>query len=117
MKPVSLLVVDDNDKMRARLCSLLACVNDLKVIGESKDGEDAIIKSGHLHPDVILMDITMPKLDGIKATEAIKKTNPDTRVVIFSAYDDREQAKAAGVDSYLLKGDPIEKILKCIKTR
>ncbi len=104
--------------MRAQLRALFDITDGIQVVGESGDGADAVSKSHDLQPDVVLMDIRIPKLDGINATRVIKQDNPDTRVVIFSAFDNkkyRREAKAAGASDYLLKGDPIERIIGCIK--
>jgi len=119
MKPLRLLVVDDNDLARTKLCSLFACEEEIELVGQGRNGEEAVLQNQVLRPDIVVMDIKMPGMDGIEATKAIKQSNPDAKVVICSAYDDEEhrvKAKAAGAGAYFLKGDPVEDLIRDIKS-
>jgi len=104
--PARVLVVDDEPDMREALTDLLSG-SGFDIVGSACDGEEAVGLSASLHPDLVLMDLRMPGMDGIEATRHIKEQAPDTQVLILSAYDDSELRLAAadvGIYCYLVKG-------------
>jgi DNA-binding NarL/FixJ family response regulator len=106
MKPIRVFLADDHDLVRAGIRSLLQTINDVEVIGEAADGREAIRLLQELRPDVVLMDVMMPGLNGLEATERIVKEHPSVRVIILSMNAAEEfvlQAIRAGASGYLLK--------------
>jgi two-component system, NarL family, response regulator NreC len=100
------LIADDHALVREGIAAFLKLCDDIEVIGEASDGIEAIEKANKLHPDIIIMDINMPKLGGLEATIEIKKTHPDIKVLVLTQYEDREYISRflkAGVSGYLLK--------------
>jgi len=100
------LVVDDTSSIRTELRALLEDAG-LTVVGEASHGAEGVTLARELRPDVVVMDVRMPILDGIAATGYITRDLPETRVVVFSVYDDQdleEAAWAAGASSFLTKG-------------
>ncbi|MFC1935807.1 response regulator [Chloroflexota bacterium] len=90
MTKVRVLVVDDHAIMRQGVSALLAMQDDIEVVGEASDGREAISKADQLKPDVVLMDIVLPLMDGLEATRRIHRMNPKIRVLILTQYDTRE---------------------------
>ena len=114
---VRVLVADDHDLFREGLRQLLETVPTVTIIGEAADGQEAIQRVAELHPDVVLMDINMPRMDGIRATEYIVKHFPDTNVVVLTMYQDDEyaiHAIRAGAKSYLLKNSRSDEVIRAI---
>lgn len=106
MKPITVLLAEDHTIVREGLRSLLNLEPDIQVIGEAENGRKAVKMSGHLVPDVVVMDIAMPLLNGLEATRQILRTAPATRILILSAYSDDayvEQAMALGASGFLVK--------------
>jgi NarL family two-component system response regulator LiaR len=106
MQKIRVLLADDHDLVREGTRELLAREEDLWVVAEAGDGEEAVRLTIEHHPDVVLMDIAMPKLNGIEATQRIKECCPSTAVLILTAYDDDQYIFAlleAGAAGYLLK--------------
>lgn len=102
---MKILLADDHALFRAGLASLLKLWG-LEVVGQASDGEEAITRVRELHPDLVLMDITMPRLNGLEATRAIKAAFPDVKVVIITVSDDEHdlfEAIKSGAEGYLLK--------------
>ena len=100
------LIADDHALVREGIATFLKLCDDIEVVGEASDGIEAIEKTNKLHPDIIIMDINMPKLGGLEATIEIKKTHPDIKVLVLTQYEDREYISRflkAGVSGYLLK--------------
>jgi len=91
MQKIRVLVVDDHTIVRDGICSLLALVSDIEIVGEASNGKEAVNKVRDLAPDVVLMDIAMPAINGLEATRRIRKDCPHTRVLALTQYDDREQ--------------------------
>ena len=116
------LIVDDYPGVREGLRFLLSSHQDFDIVGEAGDGLEAIELVGELHPDLVLMDMSMPRMDGMTAIREIKKKWPKTLVLAFSIHKSPEYVFAtliAGADGYILKDDPwtdlitsIENILK-----
>jgi DNA-binding NarL/FixJ family response regulator len=106
--PPRILVVDDDQGFREMLRDFLAD-DGFDVIGEAPDGAEAFSLAERLHPDVVLMDLRMPKMDGLEATRRIKAVLPITQVIMLSAYEDpalKRGAEEVGVYCYLIKGCP-----------
>src|SRR3972149_6563110 len=93
--PIKVMIVDDQRLFRQGLRSLLEQERDLVVVGEAADGQDAFTLAGNTNPDIILMDVEMPKLDGIKATEMILERNRDVKILILSVHNEDERVIAA----------------------
>ena len=101
-----MLVVDDHKVVRSGLEQLLATTDDIELVGTASNGYEAIAAVERLHPDVVLMDLSMPELDGIDATRRISAEHPDSRVLVLTSFSDQSrilEALSAGADGYLLK--------------
>jgi DNA-binding NarL/FixJ family response regulator len=117
MKKITLLLCDDHNVVRAGLLSLLKGAEDIEVIGQAENGPGAVAEAARLQPDVILMDIAMPLLNGVEATRRIVTEFPAAKVLMLSSYDDDQhlqQAVAAGAAGYLLKETAAEDLLLAI---
>src|SRR6266567_1671208 len=104
--PIRILLADDHTILRAGLKMMLNAQPDMEVVGKAQDGRQAIQESQRLQPDVVLMDITMPDINGIEATRQIKKLSPDMKVLILTMHEHDEyvfQALRAGAAGYMLK--------------
>jgi DNA-binding NarL/FixJ family response regulator len=116
---VRVLVVDDDDLMRAGLRSVLASDETIEVVGEASDGRAAVVSATGLRPEVVLMDIRMPALDGISATREVLSVLPETKVVVLTTFEDDEYvfgALAAGASGFLLKRTRPEDLISAIHT-
>jgi DNA-binding NarL/FixJ family response regulator len=116
---IRVLVVDDHATFRAGLRALLATLPDVRLVGEAGGGEAAIEVARELQPDVLLMDIDMPGLDGLSATRAIVETSPHIAVVVLTMFDDADlvfAALRAGARGYLLKGADRAELARAIRT-
>jgi len=119
MEKIKVLVVDDHAIMRDGIRALLSLDSDIEIIGEAGDGREAIKKAEELSPDVIIMDIAMPEMDGLEATRRILKQNPKARIIILSQYDDREyvlSAIKAGSAGYVPKRALGSELVSAIRT-
>ncbi|MDI3340266.1 MAG: response regulator transcription factor [Sphaerobacter sp.] len=115
---IRILVVDDHPVVREGLVAILEAQDDLTVVGEAGDGDEAVRQYQALRPDVVLMDLAMPGTDGVQAIQEIKRFDPDAHVVVLTAYDTDErilQAVQAGASGYLLKGAPREEIFRAVR--
>jgi hemolysin D len=115
---ISVLLVDDQNSIRQKLQLSLASESGLEIIGSAVDGESAIAQVKDLHPDIALIDIEMPVMNGLEATEVIKQNFLSTNVIILSSYDSNEyidQALKAGAKGYLLKNTPTTEIVHAIR--
>jgi DNA-binding NarL/FixJ family response regulator len=118
MTEINLLIVDDLEHVRQGLRTILELAGGLVVVGEACDGLEAIRQVDQLRPDVVLMDLAMPQMDGLEATERIKAQHPGTGVVMISIHDGeevRERATKAGVDAFLAKGTDTEILIQIIQ--
>ncbi|MGO4888054.1 response regulator [Anaerobacillus sp. MEB173] len=115
---IKILVVDDHVVVRSGLKTLLNGKNQMEVIGEASEGDEAIKKALELHPDVVLMDLSMPHgKNGLTATEELKKLLPETAILILTMHDDEEylfRAIHVGASGYILKSAPHEELLSAI---
>jgi DNA-binding NarL/FixJ family response regulator len=115
---ISLLVAEDHSVMRRGLVELLSVADDLEVVGTAANGAEAIELAEELRPDVVLMDISMPDVDGIRATGAILEARSETRVVMLTAFSDRDRVVAAldaGAIGYLLKDSEPQEVLDAVR--
>jgi DNA-binding NarL/FixJ family response regulator len=115
---ISVLLVDDHTIVREGLSSLLNSVEGITVVGDAADGRMAIAETQRLEPDVVVMDIAMPELNGISATEQICRVRPATGIVILSVYfslDHISMALKAGAKGYLLKGSASGDVVDAIR--
>ena len=106
MKKTTILIADDHSIVRMGLSALLGYQPDFKVVGEAEDGEEAVAKAIELKPDVVIMDLVMPKMDGAEATRAIRSECPDTKVLILTTFGtsaDVARAVSAGASGALMK--------------
>ena len=106
MDKIRVLLVDDHAIMRDGIRALLSLQEDIEIIADASNGTEAVETTLHLHPDVVLMDIAMPGMDGLEATRRISKQNPKTKVLILTQYDNKEyilSAIKAGSSGYLPK--------------
>jgi len=116
--PISILIVDDHEVVRNGVRSYLETLPQFTVVGEAASGADAIRMVGDLIPDVVLMDLIMPGLDGIETTREIRKISPRTQVVVLTSYHEDEHifpALKAGAISYILKDMKMEKLADAIQ--
>ena len=113
---IKVLIVDDHHVVREGLRRILELEKGIKVVGEAKNGEEAITTADSLSPDVVIMDLKMPGMDGIATTREIKQRLPNVNVLILTLYaeDFVKQAIEAGVSGYLLKDSDCEQITKAI---
>jgi DNA-binding NarL/FixJ family response regulator len=111
-EPIKVLVVDDHQMVRAGIVALLAATADVVVVGQAGDGCEAVDVAARTLPDVVLMDLSMPRLDGVEATRRILEEEPATKVVVLTSFSDRQrvsEALTAGAVGYLLKDcEPVD---------
>lgn len=118
MAKVRILLADDHTIVRKGIRSLLDDVHSFEVVGEAEDGRDAVTQAEQLHPDVILMDHTMPRLNGLEATRMIRKRLPDAKILILTMHNDEEyilQFLQAGADGYLVKQSAPTELVQAIQ--
>ena len=114
------LIVDDSPQVRQELRTLLPLAGDIEIVGEAADGQEAIQMAGALCPQVILMDLEMPVLDGYEATRQIKALSPSCRVVALTVHGDesaRQKAMQAGADLFLVKGVSVKALVGAVSER
>lgn len=112
-----IVIVDDVSEVRQELRTVLTLSCPVEVVGEAEDGLEAIEKVRALHPEIVLMDLEMPHLDGYQATQQIKAEYPACRVIALTIHgyeEARQRAFQAGVDAFIVKGEPVEYLIKAI---
>src|SRR6185369_3509502 len=116
---IKVLIVDDHPVVRKGLQSCLSSKDNLKIVGEASDGNDAVRKVKELQPDIVLMDISMPNMDGLAVTEALRKQAPQVKVLVLSMEGKRDAVLRiikAGARGYVLKDAPPEELVRAIET-
>ena len=119
MKKIKILVADDHALLRVGLNTMLNAQPDMVVVGEASNGRDAVVRAKELRPDVVVMDLMMPKLNGAEATRQIVEALPDVKIIILTSYGtsaDLARAMANGAVGAQMKGSPIDEIIKAIRT-
>lgn len=117
-EPIRVLLVDDHAVVRSGLSAFLMVADDLTLVGEAGSGEQAIAQCQALHPDVVLMDLVMPGMDGAQATEAIRERWPDIQVIALTSFKERELVEGAleaGAIGYLLKNVSATELANAIR--
>jgi len=118
MEPVKILIADDHPVVREGLSAMLNKEADIQVVGEAENGAQAINKAKELQPDIVLMDLRMPEVDGVEAMRQIRGENPDIQFIVLTTYDNDEyifKGIEAGARAYLLKDAPREELFKAIR--
>lgn len=118
METVKIMVVDDHTLVRESLATALRVSHEIEVVGTAGSGREALEKAKSLRPDVILMDIKMPKMNGIKACRLIKNALPETNIIMLTVMDDEAsviEAVSAGASGYVLKSMPVNELVKAVK--
>jgi two-component system, NarL family, response regulator LiaR len=113
-----ILIADDHAMLREGMRELLEQEKDFELVGEAADGEEAVKQAGELKPDIVIMDIVMPKLNGVDATKQIKQVSPATAILILTAYSDIRYIIGlleVGACGYLLKNSPGKDVVKAVR--
>lgn len=118
MDPIRILIAEDQTIVREALCKLLDFEEDIEVVGEAKNGLEAISRVKDFVPDIVLMDINMPEVDGVEATRVIKKESPHTKIIILTVHKEEEHlfsAIKAGAIGYIVKETSSKNLLETIR--
>jgi two-component system chemotaxis response regulator CheY len=110
----SVLIVDDSAFVRKALCETFRREDDLDVCGEAENGRDAIEKARQLHPDLIVLDLSMPVMNGLDAARVLRRLMPSVPLIMYSAFGDRyleEQARLIGISSLISKSEPVAALI------
>ena len=117
-EPVTVFIVDDHAVVRRGIRALLEAEDDFLVVGEAGSGGEAVLLAADLAPDVVLMDLVMPGIDGVEATRLLKQRSPRSQVIVLTSYHEDEQifpAIRAGALSYLLKGVGLDELTEAVR--
>ncbi len=118
-EPIRVLIVDDHEVVREGLRNFLELQDGMEIAGEAGDGEEGVALAGELQPDVVLMDLVMPKVGGVEAMRALRERVPGTRVIVLTSFIDDEHvlpAMRAGAAGYLLKNVQPQELARAIRT-
>ena len=118
MNPITVILVDDHDVVRTGLRSFLNTQEDVKVVAEARNGEDAILRADEFKPDLVIMDITMPGMDGLEATRKLKARNPECLVLALTVHEDKQyfmEMLAAGASGYITKQAAADDLVAAIR--
>jgi len=118
MKKIRILIADDHSIVRSGLRSVFRTMREFEVVGEASNGEEAVRMAAKLKPDVVIADISMPKMNGIEATKIIKRENPQMKVLILTIHDNEEyiyEVIRAGADGYALKDAEKQEIFTAVR--
>jgi DNA-binding NarL/FixJ family response regulator len=118
VEKVKILVADDHPVVREGLVAILSTQPDFEVVGEATSGREVVRMVDDLHPQVILLDLEMPEMDGVQALQHVHRVHPQVHAIVFTAFDTDERILAAvraGAKGYLLKGAPREEIFKAVR--
>ena len=113
-----IMLVDDHAMMRAGIERLIVSRTDMEVVGQAENGRIAVELAAELNPDVIIMDVSMPEMDGIEATRLIKSRNPNTKIIALSLFDKPEYVTGmidAGASGYVCKNNVVEELIGAIQ--
>jgi DNA-binding NarL/FixJ family response regulator len=117
MPNLRVLIADDHEAVRKGVAGILESRGDIEICGEAANGEEAVRKAHELNPDLIIMDFTMPVMDGLEASRRILKVAPETPILMFSMHKMEtltEQAKNAGTRGFVTKGESAENLLRAV---
>ena len=117
-EPIKVLIVDDHPIVRSGLATMLQAFDDLELVGDASSGSIALAKCQEVTPDVILMDMVMPEMDGLETTRAILEQHPTVKIIILTSFSEKDMvqdALEAGATSYLLKDAPIDELADTIR--
>lgn len=117
MSQAQILIVDDCKQWREKMRSILDAIPDYKVVAEASDGLEAVQKAAELHPEIVLLDIGMPILNGIEAAPRIRRASPQSRIVFVTQENDhdvRDAALATGAEGYLLKSRVVSELIPTV---
>lgn len=117
-QPISILIADDHAMVRSAISTWIKTIPDLELIGEAVNGEEAIAKTLSLKPDIVLMDLMMPKVDGIQATQEIIKKLPEAKILIVTSFTEKNRAVESihvGAHGFILKDASLEELLEAIQ--
>jgi len=112
------LVVDDNESVRRTICQLLQSEPNIEVVCEAMDGADAVLKAKQFAPDLVLLDVTMPEMNGLEAARVLKEEIPSIRIVMVSQHDSRGfqwAALAAGASAYVVKSNASKDLIPALR--
>jgi DNA-binding NarL/FixJ family response regulator len=118
-KRLGVLVADDHELVRSGVCALLRVCRDWKIVGEAVNGKQAVEKAKNLKPDVLIMDISMPHLDGLEATRQILHVSPQTKVLALTMHESEQMVRCvfeAGARGYVLKSDLARQLVKAVRS-
>lgn len=117
--PVRILLADDHEVVRQGLRTILRARPDWEIVGEAENGQEAVDAVQQLKPDIVILDITMPMVSGLEATQAITKLKTNTRILIFTMHDSKSLVKAvkkAGASGYVLKSRAARDLINAVQT-
>ena len=117
-KPIRILVAEDHPVVRDGLVAVLSTQSDFAVVGEAGNGAEVVQKAADLRPDMVLLDLEMPGMDGVEALHQMQTRSPKVRIIVFTSFDSDDRILAAvqaGVQGYILKGAPREQLFEALR--